>query len=70
MAADNLLENPKDIETETKDVMSKEVAKNIGLRANSECAPGWGPNREAIIFAGCKQPKKSCTNSTCFCYTQ
>jgi hypothetical protein len=35
MATEKLLENPNDIEVETKDVMSKEVDTNIGLRADS-----------------------------------
>jgi hypothetical protein len=35
MATEKLLENPNDIEAETKDVMSKEVDTNIGLRADS-----------------------------------
>jgi hypothetical protein len=35
MGVDELLNNQNDIEIETKDVMSKKVDKNIGLKVNS-----------------------------------
>jgi hypothetical protein len=35
MDVDKLLKNQNDIEAETKDVMSKKVDKNIGLKVNS-----------------------------------
>jgi len=57
MAADNLLENPNDIEVETKDVMSKEVARNIGLRADSNVLLDGDQTEKPLFLQDANSPK-------------